>query len=110
MMATSIAFLLVHTTSVQMYVGVDSSGAQIHAAAVDLPCFVDRKRRMVRDSTGEQVVSESTIFYGVDSAAILVPGSRVLDPRDGRESTIITMAVRDMPGYPTPDHVEVTTT
>ncbi|TDD25063.1 hypothetical protein E1287_37615 [Actinomadura sp. KC06] len=104
------AFLLRHSVSVEAYEGEGPFGT-VYAAAVDVRCFRDDKRRLVRGKDGSEVTSETTLYMRLDETCPV--GSRVtLDGGTGNErvSTVITASRRDGGGLPTPDHLEVTLT
>lgn len=98
------AFLLVHQVLVEAYAGTTGNGVKQYAPGQTVRCFVDQKRRLVRDQRGEQVVSETTVYAPL--ATVAPPQSRVTLP-GGRQTTVITESRRDGGGLPTPDHVEL---
>ncbi|MFF0860901.1 hypothetical protein ACFYUV_04010 [Nonomuraea sp. NPDC003560] len=65
--------------------------------------FIDEKRRLVRDSEGAEVVSETTVIMRLD--AVCPAESRVTV--NGRITYAIVSARQDGAGLPTPDHLEV---
>lgn len=70
--------------------------------------FVSAIRRMTRDGDGAEVVSTATV--ALPPGASLIPaGSRVTLPPEhgGRMSTVISIAVGDGGGNPTPDHMQI---
>lgn len=100
---------MVHTVIVRTLTGSGGMG-QTFADPVDVVCFVDDQRRLVRDTHGAEIVSESTVL-DVDTAhaATWAPGSLVTLP-SGREATVITCAVRTSGDLDLPDHLEVSLT
>lgn len=82
---------------------------ETYGPAVEVEVFREDKRRLVRGKDGSEVISETTLYMRttdvcpVDSRVTLDPGGP-----DERVSTVITSAVRDGAGAPTPDHREVT--
>ena len=68
------AFLLRHTVTVEPLAGEGPFGATFGPAG-EVRCFRDDRRRLVRDITGSQVVSETTLFMRLDEAC--PAGSRV---------------------------------
>ncbi|MBG0830515.1 hypothetical protein HS041_22395 [Planomonospora sp. ID67723] len=102
-MADLPAYLLRHTVTVEPLTGEGPYGPE-YGPAAEVRCFIDDKRRLVRDKTGAQVVSETTVFMPL--ATTCPVGSRVTLPT-GRESTVLTSLRRDGGGLPTPDHLEV---
>jgi hypothetical protein len=96
------AHLLVHTASVEPYQGSGAYG-DVYGAAVNVPCFYEGVRRLVRDSDGTEVVSEATIYVnpGVDVPS----GSRVTV--NGYASTVISVSDLDDGGLTGLAHKEV---
>lgn len=95
-------WLLVHTVIVEPFEGEGPFGKE-YGAEVPVRCFVDDKRRMVRNATGAEVVSEST-FYAPLSTVCPVE-SRVTV--NGRQTIVLSSSRRDGGGLPVPDHLEV---
>lgn len=95
-------FLLRETATIAVYEG-DTGVGPSYADAVTVRCFREDKRRMVRDATGTEVTSETTIYC--PPGTTVTPESRVTV--GGRTTTVITVADHDTNGLPTPDHVEV---
>ncbi|MBB4915094.1 hypothetical protein [Streptosporangium saharense] len=95
-------WLLRHTAVVEPFEG-DSAYGPVYGAPVTVRCLADDERRRVRDSKGDEVVSEITLYMepGVRCPA----GSQVTV--NGRTTTVIAFRIRDAGGLPTPDHVEV---
>lgn len=96
------AFLLRHEVAVEPFEGEGPFGKEYGPETL-VRCFVDDKRRLVRSSTGEEVVSESTFYAPLDT--VCPEGSRVTV--NGRETTVLAASRRDGGGLPTPDHLEV---
>lgn len=96
------AWLLRHQAIVEPLTGEGPFGPQYGAAGA-VQCFVDEKRRLVRDAAGAEVVSETTVYMPLDT--VCPAGSRVTV--NGRQTFAITASRRDGGGLPTPDHLEV---
>lgn len=96
------AHLLVHTASVEPYEGSGAYG-DVFGAAFDLQCYFEMERKVVRDSNGDEAVSECQVF--ADLGAEVKPGSRVTV--NGYASTVITVAVFDDKGLTGLAHQEV---
>lgn len=103
--AGELAEFFVHTVSAEHYRGRSGAGVDLYDPAVDLACMVEQKRRFVRSATGEQVVSESTVYGPTSIADTLTPKSRVT--YRGQVSTVITVSVFDSAGLDLPDHAAV---
>ena len=101
-MASIPVFLLRHTATIEPYLGAGAHGP-LYGPAVSVRCFADDKRRRVRNPSGDEVISETTLYCLLATSA--PPGSRVTV--NGRASTVINALRRDSGGLPTPDHLEV---
>ncbi|WP_219470820.1 hypothetical protein [Nonomuraea rhizosphaerae] len=91
-----------HTATVKPLVGEGAYGP-VYGQPEEHPCLADDKRQLVRDATGLEVVSDTTLYF--KPGVVCPPGSQVTV--NGRTTTAITSLVRDGGGLPTPDHVEV---
>lgn len=78
-----------------------------YAAPVVKSYFVEDGRKLVRASTGEQVVSETTLFPPIADVDLFTEGSKITV--NGRACTVI-IAKRRIIGDPDLDHVEVNLT
>lgn len=106
---SELADFMVHTVTVATLTGSGGMG-QTFADPVDVVCFVDDQRRLVRDTHGAEIVSESTVLdVDLAHAPTWVPGSLVTLP-SGRQATVITAAVRTSGDLDLPDHIEVSLT
>lgn len=95
---------LVHRVTVRPY-GGESSVGPILGAAFPLRCMAQGKRRLVRNSTGAEVLSTLTLITAPDQAATIPPGSEV----DWRGDTTVVLAATDHDdgGLGAPQHTEV---
>lgn len=94
---------LPHTVIVEPYLGDGAYGPQ-YGPEQTVRCFVDDTRKVVRDTDGAEVASETTVFTRPD--ADIPEGSQI--QVGGRTTRVIRTARRDGGGLPTPDHLEVT--
>lgn len=96
-----------HEVSVQRWLGTSAYGDVYDPATLHMGA-VDEKRRLVRDKTGAEVVSETTVRFPATTAAV-PPGSLVTLPAayGGRTSVVIAASRHDGGGQPTPDHLEL---
>lgn len=81
--------------SVTPYAGEGSSGP-VYGTAVVVPCRAEFDRKLVRNSSGDEVVSEATLYVrpsiaGVDATALFAPESRVT-VNGQRDSQVISVA------------------
>lgn len=97
----------VHTITVETLLGTGPYG-DVFAAPVTVTGFLDGVRRLVRNSTGEQVVSESTFYTTPDKSGLFTPDSRVT--ADGAVSRVIKVNLNDSGPPGLPDHLAVTLT
>jgi hypothetical protein len=100
------AWLLRHTATIEPYLGNSATGP-LYGPPVTVACFVDAKRRMVRDATGTQVVSNTTIICPLSTVA---PAESKVTNANGTNGTVLQSLRRDGGGLPTPDHLELSLT
>lgn len=91
------------SVTIEPYQGATGHG-DTYGEPVEVPCWVDAKRRLVRDGTGSQVVSSSTVLAALDTVA--PARSRVTLP-DGQTTLVISAARREAAGLPLPEHLEI---
>lgn len=110
MSASELDEFYVHTVTVETFQGTSGSGTDLFSAPAILTngCFIEPKRRLVRDSTGEQVVSETTVYTYPTNAALFTPNSRVTV--NGNVARVITVAPFDSGDLDLPDHVVINLT
>lgn len=120
MSADDLADFYVHTAIVETYEGTNGYGEDVFADPVTLDpadvsvhplgngCWIDDSRKLVRNSTGEQVVSESTLYTYPSNAALFTPDSRVTV--NGAVSRVIKVNSNTSGDLDLPDHVAVTLT
>lgn len=102
-MATIPSRFLVHTITVEPYLG-DSSKGPRYGPPETVACLLDEQTRGVRSAGGEQVTSTSTAYCLPGETA--APFSRVTLP-GGRITKVIQTKNRDGKGLGTPNHVEI---
>lgn len=78
--------LLKDTVAVETYTGSGAYGP-VYSSAANVLVNVDSTRRLVRDATGREVVSEASLYVHPDDAAVFVPESRI--SIGGRTSTVL---------------------
>ena len=113
----------VHSLVVESFQGVGAMG-DVYAAPVTVAGFLEGKLQMVRDATGNMVVSASTFYCSAPDGAQFTPDSRVTAGSPGtilpgpgtfpgdltpssypvRTSYVISQNVNDAPGLDLPDH------
>lgn len=94
--------LLVHTASVQPYEGSGAYG-DAYGTAVDVPCYYEGRRQLVRGSDGAEAVSEG-VFYANQDVEVPV-GSRVSVA--GRDTYVLSVSTLDDGGLTGLAHIEV---
>lgn len=99
---------MVHTVTVETSSGEDSWGNTLATVSAPIPGFLDDKRVLVRGTTGDQVVSESTFYTGTEHAALFTPESLV--HTGTRTATVIRAAVATSGPLELPDHLAVSLT
>lgn len=102
-----LADFYVHTVTVQTLTGSGGMG-DTYTDPAPLACFVDDKRRLVRSGSGEEVVSETTV-YAPAGTTVLTAESLVTLP-SGRVATVIALSILDSGTMDLPDHVEANLT
>ena len=114
MSADDISDFYVHTAIVETFLGTSGYGEDLFDPPVTLSpdtnsgCFLDDTRHLVRSSTGEQMVSESTLYTFPTAAALFVPNSRVTVR--GNQSRVIKANLNESGDLDLPDHLAVTLT
>lgn len=97
-------FFTIHTVTVETLTGAGAYG-DVFAAPVTVTGFMDGTRRLVRDKSGQQVVSESTFFTAISNAALFTTDTKVTVA--GVVSRVIKANVNDSGALDLPDHVAV---
>jgi hypothetical protein len=100
-----ISDLFIHTATVETFTGTGSHGPGF-AAPVTKAGFAEDGRKLVRNATGQEVVSETTWFTSLDDAALYSTDSRVTI--NGRVARVIIAKRRDLGALgPEVTHLEV---
>lgn len=95
-------FLLQHRAIIEPYLGTSAKGPQ-YGTPVTVRCFAVEKRRLVRGTDQDQVVSLTQVFC---RPGVVAPvHSRVTV--NGKSATVITLDNADGGFLPTPDHVQL---
>jgi hypothetical protein len=102
---------LVHTITVEPYLGTTSSGVQLYDTPVTVPCFVEEKIRHIRsansqNATGDELDSTATVYAELTYAASCSPVSRVTLP-DGGVTYVLEALRHDGGANPVPSHLEL---
>ena len=106
-MADDLADWFVHTVTVDGP-PTDTPKGPVPGPTVDVQCFRDDKRRLVRSDTGAEVVSQTTLYAPLADAGKFPPGRWV--DLGHRRAQVIGLAVRDAPGLDLPEHAEISLT
>jgi hypothetical protein len=94
----------VHTVTVETRTGTGAAG-DVYAAPVTVAGFLEGKVQLVRDSTGQEVTANSTLYCAVADGARFTPDTKVTT--GGRISRVISQNINDAPGLNLPDHAEI---
>lgn len=94
--------------TVEPYAGAGAHGP-LYGDPVAVRALMDAGRRRVRDTEGDEVVSETTLRVRLTDADHFPTGSRVTLP-DGTTPTVITTSRHDGRSLPAPSHLEVSLT
>lgn len=89
--------------TVEAYAGAGPHGPT-YAAAQTVRAIVERKRRLVRNSEGAEVISETTVRMQLGTTC--PPESRVT-LADGTQSFVVTSGTHDGRALPVPSHMEL---
>lgn len=111
------AELLVHTVTVEAYEGSGAYG-DILAAPVTVPCYYEQTTRLVRNSTGEETVSQTQVYTdppgtptkladGTPVTIPAVPGGSIIALPDGTRTTVLNNNVLDDGGLTGLAHQEI---
>ena len=101
-MADIPAVLLRHTVLIEPYEGEGPFGPEYGEQEL-VRCFIDDRRRLVIGPTGDEAVSETTVYMPLDTVCPV--HSRVTV--NGRSTIVLAASRRDGGGLPVPDHLEV---
>lgn len=93
-----------HRVKVRRYAGEGAYGP-VYDPEVTLLGLVEDEIRLVRDRTGAEVVSSTSVILPPATADI--PAESLVTVPSGRTSRVITAARADGGGLPTPDHLEL---
>lgn len=110
----SISSWFVHTATVETFKGKNGYGVDIFAAPVVLAppngCFIENARKLVRNKTGDEVVSETTVYTFPANADLFTTDTKVTvtTPTGVVQSRVIKADVNDSGPLGLPDHVAVT--
>lgn len=96
--------LLVHEVEVTPYLGHGSTGP-LFGPPFTLKCMAQGARRLVRNSDGEQVLSDLTVYAALEDAPLVPEGSRVT--WRGRTTTVLANTAHDDGGLGAPQHTEL---
>lgn len=96
---------LVHRVDVEPLLGAGGYGDQHDAKIPNIPCMRDDRTRLVRNSEGDEVTSQTTLIMRLAQASRFPPGSLVHLP--DRVAAVITTARRDDGGLGAWQHLEV---
>lgn len=79
-----------HTATVEPYLG-SGAGGDTYGAGLEVPCYYEGRRQIVRGDNGDEVVSEAVMF--TDLRDDITPDSKVTVL--GRTTWVITISTFD---------------
>jgi hypothetical protein len=95
----------IHTATVETFTGTGARGPAF-AAPIAKAGFAEDGRKLVRNATGQEVVSETTWFTSLDDVALYTADSKVTV--NGRTARVIIAKRRDLGALgPEVSHLEV---
>lgn len=100
----ALADFWVHTVAVEPRTGAGAAGA-LYGPSVDVACFVDDTTKLVRATSGEEVVSVATVMTDKVWAGTFTDGARIT--WKGRTSYVVGRSLHDSGALDLPDHLEV---
>lgn len=101
-------YLLPHTVSVEPFTGTGAYGDIFGAAVPNVQCMRDDRVRLVRNTDGDEVTSQTTLYMRLAHEPSFPAGSRVQLPT--RVATVIGYARREDGNLGAWQHLEVTLT
>lgn len=104
MSASDLDEFLVHTVTVETFLGTTATGVETYAAAVTVPCYLEGASKLVAEGDGEHVRFVSTLYAHPQYGPTFPPRSRVT--LDGRPGRVIEVNVNTLTAD-FPEHVEV---
>lgn len=99
-----ISRLFTQSVSVETFAGTKNGNA-VYATAATVACFVNDSRKLVRNATGEEVVSTTTLYTPLADVAVFAVGSRV--NVNGRKAFVLGAYKRDSAGPASAHHIQV---
>jgi len=103
-----ISDFFVDQCTVETFQGAGAFG-DVFATPVTDAGFLEGATKLVRNITGQQVVSSSTWYTSVANQSHYTPDSKFTDP-NGKVSRVIGVNVNDSGSLGLPDHVAVSLT
>lgn len=94
----------VHTVSVETKAGTGAYG-DVYAAPVDVPCWLEPKRRLVRNKDGQEVLSTSFLSCDIAHSSTFTPDSKV--SHGGTTAYVIGVNSLTSGALELPDHLEI---
>lgn len=94
----------VHTVSVETKTGSGAYG-DVYAAPVNVACWLEPKRRLVRDKDGQEVLSSSFLSCDVAHAAVFTPDSKVTNA--AVTAYVVGVNTFTSGALELPDHLEI---
>ncbi len=105
---SDIAVFFVHTATVEPFLNTSGYGIDLFGPAVTVACFADDTRHQIRSTSGELVISETTLYASVADAPTFAINSRVTV--NGNVSRVMKVNTNDSGPLGLPDHCAVNLT
>lgn len=102
-MSTPISKFYVHTVTVKPFLGAGATG-DVYGPAQGVVGFFDGGQKLVRTTSGEQVVTTATFYTDPSNADLFPPESEVTF--NGQVSHALTV-LQHVTGLDLPDHIEI---
>lgn len=92
-MTNALSFTYVHSVTVDTYLGTKNGVPSWNTDAA-VPCWVEETTELIRDASGNEVVSSAKVFAALADSAKFVDGSKVTLP-SGRVARVLALSVFD---------------
>ena len=101
-----VARFFVHTITIEPFLGTSGYGVDLFGSPQQVLGFLESARKLVRNTTGDQVISEATFYTATTNLALFPTNSRFT--YTGYVTRVIKSNSNDAPGLGLPEHLAVT--